>query len=120
MKLDEALTTLKENGFLVENEISDTIQNHFNHEVMSRRENLQNMPKGRLGSGKKDRTEEAIADFAWDRTNEWVQGVIEKAIKNYLAGRDYERIDWDLKLSDFFNDKTINDYENPEIDWSEK
>ena len=84
MKLDEALTTLKENGFLVENEISDTIQNHFNHEVMSRRENLQNMPKGRLGSGKKDRTEEAIADFAWKRTNEWVSGVIEYAIENYL------------------------------------
>lgn len=120
MDLNEALNTLKENGFLVENEISDTIQNHFQHEVMSRRENLENIPKGRLGSGKKDRTEEAIADFAWKRTNEWVSGVIANAVENYLERRDYERIDWDLKLSDFFNDKTINDYENPETDWTEK
>ena len=120
MNLNEAITELEEHGYLIESEISDTIQNYFNHEVMNHRENLKNMPKGRLGSGKKDRTEEAIANYAWKRTNEWVSGVIVNAVDKYLTKRDYERIDWDLKLSDFFNDKTIDDYENPEIDWSEK
>ena len=94
MELNEAITTLKENGFLVENEISDTIQNHFNHEVMNHRENLKNMPKGRLGSGKKDRTEEAIADYAWKRTNEWVQGVIENAIENIFFNFCYIFLCW--------------------------
>lgn len=48
MELNEALQTLKENGYLVESEISDTIQNYFNHEVMKHRENLKKNAKRKI------------------------------------------------------------------------
>jgi len=117
MKLDEALNTLKENGFLVENEITDAIQNNFNNNVNRIREIREENPKR---YSKKARSDEEIANTALDWTNKWVKGVIESAVDDYLAGRDYDRIDWDMKLSDFFSQKTINDYENPEVDWTIK
>lgn len=115
MKLEEALNTLKENGFLVENEITDAIQNNFNNNVKSIRE----IRKEKRYS-KKAQSNEEIENTALEWTNKWVNGVIKRAVNDYLTGRDYDSIDWNMKLSDFFTQKSINNYENPKVDWTIK